>query len=304
MPRALVDEYRDESRVIPVEIEYDTWGDPAHPTLLLIMGFGAQMIVWEDDFMRALADTGFHVVRFDNRDCGLSTLFDGVPVDVDKVVMAALMDDEIPPVPYTLSHMASDAVGLMSHLGVERAHVLGASMGGMIAQVMAIEHPHRVASLVSVMSMPGEPETMQSTPEAMEALISVPPSDRAGYIEHSLKYQAFQSRKFRSDELSRARAAREYDRMYYPDGANRQMAAIYASGRRSEALQKLTVPTLVIHGSDDTLISVRGGERTAELIPGAELLVVDDMGHDLPRPLWPTIIDAVASHCTKVRMTA
>jgi pimeloyl-ACP methyl ester carboxylesterase len=304
MPRALVDEYRDESRVIPVEIEYDTWGDPAHPTLLLIMGFGAQMIVWEDDFMRALADTGFHVVRFDNRDCGLSTLFDGVTVDVDKVVMAALMDDEIPPVPYTLSRMASDAVGLMSHLGVERAHVLGASMGGMIAQVMAIEHPHRVASLVSVMSMPGEPETMQSTPEAMEALISVPPSDRAGYIEHSLKYQAFQSRKYRSDELSRARAAREYDRMYYPDGANRQMAAIYASGRRSEALQKLTVPTLVIHGSDDTLISVRGGERTAELIPGAELLVVNDMGHDLPRPLWPTIIDAVASHCTKVRMTA
>lgn len=304
MPRALVDEYRDESRVIPVEIEYDTWGDPNDPTLLLIMGFGAQMIVWEDDFLRALTDAGFHVVRFDNRDCGLSTLLDGVSVDVEKVVMAALMEDEIPPVPYTLSHMAADAVGLMSHLGIERAHVLGASMGGMIAQVMAIEHPHRVASLISMMSMPGEPETMQSTPEAMEALISVPPADRAGYIEHSLKYQAFQSRKYRSDELSRMRAAREYDRMYYPDGANRQMAAIYASGRRSEALQKLAVPTLVIHGSDDTLISLRGGERTAELIPAAELLVVDDMGHDLPRPLWPRVINAVANHCAKVRLTA
>ena len=299
MQRALVDEYRDGARTIPVEIEFDTWGDARNPTVLLIMGFGAQMIAWEDDFVRALADAGFHVVRFDNRDCGLSTHLDGVGVDVEKVVMAALMEDEIPPVPYTLSHMAADAVGLLDHLGVQRAHVLGASMGGMIAQVMAIEHPHRVASLISMMSMPGEPETMQSTPEAMEALISVPPPDREGYIEHSLKYQVFQSRKYRSDELSRARATREYDRMYYPEGSNRQMAAIYASGRRSEALQKLTVPTLVIHGADDTLISLRGGERTAELIPDAELLVVDDMGHDLPRPLWPQFIDAVAKNCAK-----
>jgi pimeloyl-ACP methyl ester carboxylesterase len=300
MPRALVDEHRDGSRVVPVEIEFDTWGDSRNPTLLLIMGFGAQMIVWEDDFVRGLVDAGFHVVRFDNRDCGLSTHLDGVPVDVEKVVMAALMEDEIPPVPYTLSHMAADAVGLLDHLGVQRAHVLGASMGGMIAQVMAIENPHRVASLISMMSMPGEPETMQSSPEAMEALISVPPADREGYIEHALKYQVFQSRKYRSDEVSRARAAREFDRMYYPEGANRQMAAIYASGRRSEALQRLVVPTLVIHGADDTLISVRGGERTAELIPDAELLVVDDMGHDLPRPLWPKVIDAVAKHCAKV----
>ncbi len=300
MPRALVDEYRDGSRVIPVEIEFDTWGDSRNPTLLLIMGFGAQMIVWEDDFVRGLADCGFHVVRFDNRDCGLSTHLDEVDVDVEKVVMAALMEDAIPPVPYTLSHMAADAVGLLDHLGVQRAHVLGASMGGMIAQVMAIEHPQRVASLISMMSMPGEPETMQSTPEAMEVLISVPPADRAGYVEHSLKYQVFQSRKYRSDEVSRARAAREYDRMYYPEGSNRQLAAIYASGRRSEALQRLAIPTLVIHGTDDTLISLRGGERTAELIPDAELLVIEDMGHDLPRPLWPTFIDAVARHCAKV----
>lgn len=304
MPRAHVGEYRDDTRRIPIEIEYDTWGDPTDPTLLLIMGFGAQMIVWEDDFIRSFVAAGFHVVRFDNRDCGLSTHLDSVNVDVEKVVTAALMDDELPPVPYTLSDMAADGVNLLRHLGIDRAHVLGVSMGGMIAQVMAIEHPARVASLISVMSMPGEPETMQSTPEAMEALIAVPPSDRAGYVEHSLKYQVFQSRKYRSDELSRARAAREFDRMYYPEGANRQMAAIYASGRRSEALQRLAVPTLVIHGTDDTLISLRGGERTAELIPGAELLVVADMGHDLPRPLWPSFIDAVSKHCAKVTVTS
>jgi pimeloyl-ACP methyl ester carboxylesterase len=304
MPRAHVGEYRDDTRRIPIEIEYDTWGDPTDPTLLLIMGFGAQMIVWEDDFIRSFVAAGFHVVRFDNRDCGLSTHLDSVNVDVEKVVTAALMDDELPPVPYTLSDMAADGVNLLRHLGIDRAHVLGVSMGGMIAQVMAIEHPARIASLISVMSMPGEPETMQSTPEAMEALIAVPPSDRAGYVEHSLKYQVFQSRKYRSDELSRARAAREFDRMYYPEGANRQMAAIYASGRRSEALQRLAVPTLVIHGTDDTLISLRGGERTAELIPGAELLVVADMGHDLPRPLWPSFIDAVSKHCAKVTVTS
>jgi len=304
MPRAHVGEYRDDTRRIPIEIEYDTWGDPTDPTLLLIMGFGAQMIVWEDDFIRSFVAAGFHVVRFDNRDCGLSTHLDSVNVDVEKVVTAALMDDELPPVPYTLSDMAADGVNLLRHLGIDRAHVLGVSMGGMIAQVMAIEHPARVASLISVMSMPGEPETMQSTPEAMEALIAVPPSDRTGYVEHSLKYQVFQSRKYRSDELSRARAAREFDRMYYPEGANRQMAAIYASGRRSEALQRLAVPTLVIHGTDDTLISLRGGERTAELIPGAELLVVADMGHDLPRPLWPSFIDAVSKHCAKVTVTS
>jgi pimeloyl-ACP methyl ester carboxylesterase len=187
----------------------------------------------------------------------------------------------------------------MDHLNLAKAHIMGASMGGMIAQVFAIEHPTRTASLISVMSMPGEPETMQSSPEAMTALLSIPPSDRAGFIEHSLKYQAFQSKKYRNDALSRANAARDFDRSYYPIGTTRQMAAIYASGRRTEALQALNVPTLVIHGKDDTLISPFAGERTAELIPGATLVMVDDMGHDVPEPLWGHIVDTISRFTLK-----
>lgn len=286
MPRA---------RVSPtIELEYDAFGTPSDPTLLLVMGFTAQMVAWDDDLCKMLADRGLHVVRFDNRDCGLSTKLDGVAVDVDAVIRAALLEEPMPPVPYTLSDMARDAVGLLDHLGVARAHVLGASMGGMIAQVMAAEHPSRVRTLVSVMSMPGDPEYGQPAPEAAAALMSVPPADRAGYIEHSLVYQAYQSRKYRSDEASRANAARDYDRSYYPQGAPRQMAAIYGSGRRADQVRTIRVPTLVIHGTDDTLITPSGGERTAELIPGARLLMIEDMGHDLPQPLWGTFVDAVA----------
>lgn len=290
MPRAVVNKWEH----MPIEVEYDTFGSKTDPALLLIMGFGAQMVAWDDEFVRMLADRGHFVVRFDNRDCGLSTKLDGVKVDSDAVVTAALLEQPMPPVPYTLSDMAADGVGLLDHLGLQRAHVLGASMGGMIAQVMAIEHPTRVASLISVMSMPGEPETMQSTPEAMAALMSVPPSDRAAFIEHSLVYQAFQSKKYRDDALSRKNAARDFDRSYYPEGAPRQLSAIYASGRRTEALAALTVPTLVLHGNDDALISPVAAKRTAEIIPDAKLVMIDDMGHDIPQPLWGHVVDTVA----------
>ncbi|MFZ9730408.1 MAG: alpha/beta hydrolase, partial [Ilumatobacteraceae bacterium] len=274
MPSAVVNKWE----TLPIEIEYDTFGKPSDPALLLIMGFGAQMVAWDDAFVKMLADRGLFVIRFDNRDCGLSTKLDGVAVDTDKVIAASLLEQPIPPVPYTLSDMANDARGLLDHLGIEKAHILGASMGGMIAQVFAIEHPSRTASLISVMSMPGEPETMQSTPEAMTALMAIPPADRAGYIEHSLTYQAFQSKKYRSDDLSRKSAARDFDRSYYPQGSPRQLAAIYASGRRTEALAALKVPTLVLHGTDDTLISPVAAHRTAEIIPGAQLVVLEDMG--------------------------
>ncbi|MFM8713365.1 MAG: alpha/beta fold hydrolase, partial [Actinomycetota bacterium] len=190
-------------------------------------------------------------------------------------------------------------LGLLDHLGIAKAHIMGASLGGMIAQVFAIEHPTRTASLISVMSMPGEPETMQSTPEAMTALMSIPPSDRTGFIEHSLVYQAFQSKKYRNDALSRANAARDFDRSFYPQGSPRQMAAIYASGRRTEALAALKTRTLVVHGNDDTLIPPSAGQRTADIIPGAEIVFVDDMGHDIPEPLWPKIVDTITRFTLK-----
>ena len=284
---------------LPIEIEYDTFGKRDNPALLLIMGFGAQMVAWDVEFVQMLADRGLFVIRFDNRDCGLSTKLNGVEVDTDKVIAASLLEQPIPPVPYTLSDMANDARGLLDHLNIEKAHIMGASMGGMIAQVFAIEHPSRTESLISVMSMPGEPETMQSTPEAMTALMSIPPSDRAGFIEHSLAYQAFQSKKYRSDDLSRKNAARDFDRSFYPQGSPRQLAAIYASGRRTEALAALNVPTLVLHGTDDTLISPVAAHRTAEIIPGSRLVMVEDMGHDIPQPLWPKVVDTIAEFVAK-----
>ena len=295
MPRAVANKWE----TLPIELEYDTFGDKKNPALVLIMGFSAQMVAWDEGFAQMLADRGFFVVRFDNRDVGLSTKLDGVKVDANAVVSAALLEQPLPPVPYSLSDMAQDVVGLLDHLNIDTAHILGASMGGMIAQVFAIEHPQRTASLISMMSMSGEPETMQSTPEATAALMSIPPSDRAGFIEHSLVYQAFKSKKHRSDALSRADAARDYDRSYYPEGSPRQMAAIYASGRRTEALAALRVPTLVLHGADDTLISPNAAKRTAEIIPGAQLVIVDDMGHDVPEPLWPQIVDVIARFALK-----
>ena len=295
MPRAVANKWE----TLPIELEYDTFGDKKNPALVLIMGFGAQMVAWDEGFAQMLADRGFFVVRFDNRDVGLSTKLDGVKVDANGVVSAALLEQPLPPVPYTLSDMAQDVVGLLDHLNIDKAHILGASMGGMIAQVFAIEHPQRTASLISVMSMPGEPETMQSTPEAMTALMSIPPSDRAGFIEHSLVYQAFQSKKHRSDAISREKAARDYDRSFYPEGSPRQMAAIYASGRRTEALASLKVRTLVLHGADDTLISPNAAKRTAEIIPGAQLVILDDMGHDVPEPLWPQFVDIIARFALK-----
>ncbi len=277
-----------------IELEYDTFGDPKNPALLLVMGYTAQMVGWEEEFCKMFVAKNLYVIRFDNRDCGLSTKFDGVQVDVNAVITAALMEEPMPKVPYTLSDMASDAVGLLDFLKIERAHVLGASMGGMIAQVMAIEHPTRLRTLTSVMSMSGEPEYGQSAPEAMNALLSVPPSDRDGYIAHSPIYQAFHSKKHRSVENSKRVAARDFDRSYYPQGAPRQLAAIYSTGRRTEQLRALKTPTLVIHGKDDTLITPSGGERTAELIPNAKLVLVDDMGHDLPQPLWGKLVEIVS----------
>jgi pimeloyl-ACP methyl ester carboxylesterase len=243
-----------------------------------------------------LADQGLYVVRFDNRDCGLSSKLDGVEVDLEAVIGAALTEQPIPSVPYTLSDMAADAVGLLDALGLERAHIMGASMGGMIAQTVAIEHPTRTRSLISIMSMPGEPEVGQPTPEAAAALLAPPPTERQAYIDASPQWMVWQSKKYRDEQQARRQAAADYDRSFYPEGAPRQLAAIYASGRRTEGLAALDVPTLVIHGMDDTLITPSGGFRTAELVPGAVLLYVADMGHDMPEPLWPFLVDVIGAH--------
>jgi pimeloyl-ACP methyl ester carboxylesterase len=284
-----------------IELEYDHFGNPTDPALLLIMGFTAQMVAWDEEFCTQLADRGHFVIRFDNRDCGLSTKLHGVPSNSDAVIMAAMMETEMPTVAYTLSDMAADAMKVLDHLNIERAHIMGASMGGMIAQTVAIEHPHRVKTLISVMSQPGELTVGQPTQEAMELIVTPAPSDRDEYIAFAPKWQLWQSKKYRSDEVSRRNAIRDFDRSNYPEGGPRQMAAIYASGSRAEGLQKLQVPTLVIHGTEDQLITPSGGERTAELIPNSTLLMVEDMGHDMPQPLWPFYLDAISKHTALVK---
>jgi pimeloyl-ACP methyl ester carboxylesterase len=282
-----------------IEIEYDVMGDLAHPPTLWIMGFTAQMIAWPDQLLKMFVDRGLCAIRFDNRDCGLSTKFDGVPANTDDVIKAALLGDDMPPVAYTLHDMAADARGVLDHLGIEKAHIIGASMGGMIAQTFALDYPERTLTLTSIMSQPGDPTVGQPTPEAAEALLSPPPLDRESYIAAAPKYLVWASKKYGDAEVLKTRAALEYDRCFYPEGAGRQLAAIYSSTDRPDRLTKLNVPTLVIHGRDDTLITPSGGERTAEVIPNAQLLMLDDMGHDLPEPLWPAFADAICSHIKK-----
>jgi pimeloyl-ACP methyl ester carboxylesterase len=279
-----------------MELEFDTFGDPADPCLLLVAGLGTQMTSWDDVLCTAFADRGRFVVRYDNRDVGLSTWLD------DEVDMAALMQHALaggprPDVPYLLSDMAADGIGLLDVLGVDRAHILGSSMGGMIVQTMAIERPERVLTLTSVMSTTGEPEFGQPTAEAMVALLTPPPATRAEYLDNAVTtWRVWASKRYFDEERTRTKAAAFFDRAFHPAGTQRQMAAVVASGSRAEGLRGLRVPTLVIHGHDDTLIAPSGGFRTAELVPGANLLYLHDMGHDLPEPLWPLIVDAVTSH--------
>lgn len=282
-----------------VSIAYDTFGDPADPPVLLVMGFGAQLIAWHEDLCRLLAARGRHVIRYDNRDCGLSTRFDDRPVDLGAFIAAVSTGDLAAAqamAPYSLRDMAADGLGLLTALGIERAHVVGASMGGMIAQTMAIEWPERVLTLTSMMSSTGEPDVGQSTPEAQAALFAPRPADREGYVASADRELVWASRRYGDAAALRALAGAAWDRAYYPAGVPRQLAAMVLAGSRADALATLAVPTLVVHGTDDTLIDPSGGRRTAALVPGAELLLVPDMGHDRPPELWPTLVDAIARH--------
>ncbi|QKW24772.1 alpha/beta hydrolase [Streptomyces seoulensis] len=282
-----------------VSIAYESFGDPGDPPVLLVMGFGAQLLAWHEDFCRALADRGRYVIRYDNRDCGLSTKFDSHPVDMGNL-MATVSSGDIPAahamVPYRLLDMADDGLGLLTALGLERAHVVGSSMGGMIAQTMALSSPERVLTLTSMMSSTGEREYGQPSPEAQAVLFSPRPAHREGYVAAAEKELVWASKRYGDAGVLRELAEAQYDRSYYPAGIARQLGAMILSGSRADQLRELRVPTLVIHGLDDTLIDPSGGRRTADLVPGAELLLIPGMGHDRPRELWPEIIDAVVAH--------
>ncbi|WP_327273756.1 alpha/beta fold hydrolase [Streptomyces sp. NBC_01224] len=287
-----------------VSIAYETFGDPSDAPVLLVMGFSAQMIAWHEDFCRALAHRGRYVIRYDNRDCGLSTKFDDHPVDTGRLI-AAVSSGDIPSalamVPYTLQDMADDGLDLLTALGIERAHVVGSSMGGMIAQTMAVTRPRRVLTLTSMMSSTGEPEYGRSSPEAQAVVSSPKPADREGYIAAAERDLAWASKRYGDPAALRELAANSYDRAYHPAGVGRQLGAMVLGGSRADALRKLRVPTLVIHGLDDTLVDPSGGERTADLVPGAKLLLIPGMGHDRPRELWPEINDAIEAHTSLLR---
>ncbi len=281
-----------------IEIVYDTFGDSSAPPLLLIMGLGAQMISWDEDFCRELAARGYWVIRFDNRDIGLSTKLDEAGVPNILALLQAQTQGEVTQAPYMLRDMADDSAGLLEALGIESAHVVGVSMGGMIAQEMAIHHPKRVRTLTSIMSSTGNPELPPPKPEALTILLTPPPTDREGYLKYSLQtWRVLSGPEFQIDEdLALERANRFYDRGLSPAGTARQLAAILASGSRKEALQSVTAPTLVIHGNADPLVPVEGGIETAGSIAGAELLIIEGMGHDLPPALAPQVIEAIAQH--------
>jgi len=284
-----------QARANGLTLEYETFGRPADPPLLLVMGLGAQMILWPDEFCRQLAGRGRWVIRFDNRDIGLSTKLDhlGVP-DIMQLASAALMRQPVE-APYLLADMAADAVGLLDALGIATAHVVGASMGGMIVQQMAIDHPARLRSVTSIMSTTGNPDLPPATPEAMQALLTPTPADREGAIERGVAvFRTIGSPGFPFDEkMFREQAARAYDRCFHPVGMVRQLAAILASGSRKEKLGAVKLPALVIHGAADPLVPLAGGQDTAAAIPGAELLVIEGMGHDLPEGAWPRMLDAI-----------
>jgi pimeloyl-ACP methyl ester carboxylesterase len=282
-----------------ITIEHETFGNLSDPAVLLVMGFGTQLLGWDADFCRMLASRGRYVIRYDNRDCGLSTKLDEHPVhlgDFITAVTSGQFDRARAMAPYSLRDMASDGVDLLTELGIPQAHVVGSSMGGMIAQKMAIEFPDRVLSLTSMMSSTGEQEYGKSTPEAQQVLFSPRPADRDGYVAEAERELVWASRRYGDAAQLRALAATSYDRAHYPAGVPRQLAAMILDGSRAGALKTLEVPTLVIHGLDDTLIDPSGGRRTAELVPGARLLLVEDMGHDRPPALWPHLVDAIAEH--------
>jgi pimeloyl-ACP methyl ester carboxylesterase len=265
------------------EIYYETFGDPTDPTLLMVNGLGSQCINYDEAWCAMFVAKGLHVVRFDNRDVGLSSKFDEAPVGSDGAA-------------YHLSDMANDAIAVLDAIEIDRAHVMGLSMGGMIVQTMAIEHPDRLLSMTSVMSRTGEPDSGEATPEAFALLTGPPATDRESAVAgHIAGLRVWGSPAFADEARWRRDAERAFDRCFHPSGADRQFAAIAASPPRADKLRHVTIPSLIMHGDRDTLIDISGGRRTAELIPGARFEAIEGMGHDYPPQLWDRWVELVSS---------
>lgn len=282
-----------------IEIAYETFGNRSARPLILIMGLATQMVAWPEAFCRQLAEAGHWVVRFDNRDVGLSSKLEdlGTP-DLDRLG-EDLAQGRPAQVPYTLSDMAADTIGLMDALELKRAHVCGLSMGGMIAQQMALEHPRRVTSLISLMSTTSERDLPPSTPEAQKAMMSTPPNERQAFIDYrDGLYRTFVDHSSLFDaDLQRELSGQAFDRGLYPWGFVRQMAAIKVAQGRRQALKSVQTPTLVIHGTHDAVLPLEHGSDTANAIPNAKLMIVEGMGHCLAFPtLWESLVKAIAEH--------
>lgn len=292
------------ARANGIEIEYETFGRDDAPPILLISGLGTQMIRWTAPFCELLASLGFKVIRFDNRDAGLSTHFDGAPAPGPDEIVGALMRGERPPVAYGLQDMAEDAIGLMDALAIAKAHVVGRSMGGMIGQLIASRHPERVLSLTSIMSSSGRPGLPQAGPEAMASLRERAPDparDEAGFLAHAVRIARVNAgARFPFDEdFHRALALAEARRNFDPAGTARQLAAIVLDGDRRARLNTIVAPSLVIHGDADRLVPPAAGQDTAANIPGAEFRLVEGMGHEIAPGMYREIADAIAAHARR-----
>ncbi|HEX2592600.1 MAG TPA: alpha/beta hydrolase [Rhizomicrobium sp.] len=285
-----------------IEIEYEDTGPRNGIPFLFINGFGSQMTSWPVEFRQGLGAAGLRVIRFDNRDVGLSQKWHGILPDVREVA-AAMREGRKPDVPYTLNDMAADAVALLTELGIDTAHISGASMGGMIAQLVALNHPEKARSLISIFSTTSDPSLPPSSPEAQAALTAAAPAtDRATVIAHGLKgRRTYASTAYPFDEERLGKLIGEnYDRMFYPEGTGRQFAAIVASPPRTERLKTLKLPTLVMHGSADMLLRVEAGRHTAQCIPNSEYKEIEGWGHDMPIGVIPTVVGTIVDFVKRV----
>ena len=289
-----------KANVNNIEIEYETIGNPNSKPLLLIAGLGSQLLAWSDEICESLAESGFFIIRFDNRDVGLSTKFDDAGIPDMMEISAAYNRGEKPDIPYTLEDMTDDAVGILDALNIDKAHICGASMGGMIAQIIAYKHPSRVQSLTVIMSTTGNPELPPSKPEILMQFFAPVPSEREAYIDEMVKRDSLIYGNFTNNEdQGRDYRTKEYDRSYYPEGIARQLASMAIPGNIKPKISAIRAPTIIIHGSEDPFNHIEAGKEIASTIPGAELLIIDGMGHSFPSEIIPHIVKALVANSNK-----